>query len=320
MESKELKNIIPIQSIWEDLDLLEDRLIEISSSSDPYLTEISQYLISAGGKRFRPLIALLAGKLGEGDNKKVIDAGVSVELIHLGSLYHDDVIDDATTRRGVVSTNKQWNSTLAILAGDYLLARSSELAAESLGLESVKLLASTYAQLVEGQTKEVQFSYDTNHGTEDYMKIIQGKTASLIKTSAKLGAMASNSNQESVNFISEWAWHNGIIFQITDDILDLSSDEQTLGKPSGNDILEGTYTLPVLLALKKQPEKSDVSDGKVILKEVISEFNNDEIISESKLFLKTHIEKSENAAMKIENKDIRNILLDLNRYLIERSN
>ena len=325
MESKELKNIIPIQSIWEDLDLLEDRLIEISSSSDPYLTEISQYLISAGGKRFRPLIALLAGKLGEGDNKKVIDAGVSVELIHLGSLYHDDVIDDATTRRGVVSTNKQWNSTLAILAGDYLLARSSELAAESLGLESVKLLASTYAQLVEGQTKEVQFSYDTNHGTEDYMKIIQGKTASLIKTSAKLGAMASDSNQESVNFISEWAWHNGIIFQITDDILDLSSDEQTLGKPSGNDILEGTYTLPVLIALKKQPEKikkilSDVSDQKVTLKEVISEFNNDEIISESKLFLKTHIEKSENAAMKIENKDIRNILLDLNRYLIERSN
>ena len=317
MESKELKNIIPIQSIWEELDLLEDRLIEISSSDDPYLTEISQYLISAGGKRFRPLIALLAGKLGEGDNKKVIDAGVSVELIHLGSLYHDDVIDDATTRRGVVSTNKQWNSTLAILAG--------ELAAESLGLESVKLLASTYAQLVEGQTKEVQLSYDTNHGTEDYMKIIQGKTASLIKTSAKLGAMASDSNQESVNFISEWAWHNGIIFQITDDILDLSSDEKTLGKPSGNDILEGTYTLPVLIALKKQPEKikkilSDVSDEKVILKEVISEFNNDEIISESKLFLKTHIEKSENAAMKIEDKDIRNILLDLNRYLIERSN
>ena len=154
---------------------------------------------------------------------------------------------------------------------------------------------------------------------------IAGKTASLIKTSAKLGAMASDSNQESVNFISEWAWHNGIIFQITDDILDLSSDEQTLGKPSGNDILEGTYTLPVLIALKKQPEKikkilSDVSDEKIILKEVISEFNNDEIISESKLFLKTHIEKSENAAMKIENKDIRNILLDLNRYLIERSN
>ena len=325
MDSKELKSIIPIPRIWENLEELENRLIQISSSSDSFLTEISQYLISAGGKRFRPLIALLAGELGDGDSKKVIDAGVSVELIHLGSLYHDDVIDDASTRRGVVSTNKKWNSTLSILAGDYLLARSSELAAESLGLESVKLLASTYAQLVEGQTKEVQYSYNTDHGTEDYMKIIEGKTASLIRTSARLGSMASNSKQDSITAISEWAWHNGIIFQITDDILDLSSDEQTLGKPSGNDILEGTYTLPVLIALQKNPEGikkilDEIKDNKTNLKDVISEFNNEEIVSETKLFLKSHIKKSENAAMKIEDESIKNILLDLNEYLIKRSN
>ena len=325
MDSKELQSIIPIPRIWENLEELENRLIQISSSSDSFLTEISQYLISAGGKRFRPLIALLAGELGEGDRKKVIDAGVSVELIHLGSLYHDDVIDDASTRRGVVSTNKKWNSTLSILAGDYLLARSSELAAESLGLESVKLLASTYAQLVEGQTKEVQYSYNTDHGTEDYMKIIEGKTASLIRTSARLGSMASNSKQDSITAISEWAWHNGIIFQITDDILDLSSDEQTLGKPSGNDILEGTYTLPVLIALQKNPEGikkilDEIKDNKTNLEDVISEFNNEEIVSETKLFLKSHIKKSENAAMKIEDESIKNILLDLNEYLVERSN
>ena len=325
MDSKELQSIIPIPRIWENLEELENRLIQISSSSDSFLTEISQYLISAGGKRFRPLIALLAGELGDGDSKKVIDAGVSVELIHLGSLYHDDVIDDASTRRGVVSTNKKWNSTLSILAGDYLLARSSELAAESLGLESVKLLASTYAQLVEGQTKEVQYSYNTNHGTEDYMKIIEGKTASLIRTSARLGSMASNSKQDSITAISEWAWHNGIIFQITDDILDLSSDEQTLGKPSGNDILEGTYTLPVLIALQKNPEGikkilDEIKDNKTNLEDVISEFNNEEIVSETKLFLKSHIKKSENAAMKIEDESIKNILLDLNEYLIKRSN
>ncbi len=325
MDSKELQSIIPIPRIWENLEELENRLIQISSSSDSFLTEISQYLISAGGKRFRPLIALLAGELGDGDRKKVIDAGVSVELIHLGSLYHDDVIDDASTRRGVVSTNKKWNSTLSILAGDYLLARSSELAAESLGLESVKLLASTYAQLVEGQTKEVQYSYNTDHGTKDYMKIIEGKTASLIRTSARLGSMASNSKQDSITAISEWAWHNGIIFQITDDILDLSSDEQTLGKPSGNDILEGTYTLPVLIALQKNPEGikkilDEIKDNKTNLEDVISEFNNEEIVSETKLFLKSHIKKSENAAMKIEDESIKNILLDLNEYLIKRSN
>ena len=216
MESKELENIIPIPRIWENLKELENRLIQVSSSSDKYLTEISQYLISAGGKRFRPLIALLAGELGDGNKEKVIDAGVSVELIHLGSLYHDDVIDDATSRRGVESTNKKWSSTLSILAGDYLLARSSELAAESLGLESVKLLASTYAQLVEGQTKEVQFSYDTNHGTDDYLKIIEGKTASLIKTSAKLGAMASGCNEETIDSISKWAWHSGCLLYTSD--------------------------------------------------------------------------------------------------------
>ena len=251
MDSNELSNIIPIPSLWDNLEKLEKRLFEVTVSEDTYLTEISQYLMEAGGKRFRPIISLLAGELGTENKDKVIDAGISVELIHLGSLYHDDVIDEATTRRGVESTNRKWNATLAILAGDYLLARSSELAADNLGLESVKLLASTYAELVVGQTKEVQFSFDTKHGTDDYLEVISGKTASLIRTSAKLGAMASNSSPELIESISSWAWHSGIIFQITDDILDLNSDTETLGKPAGNDILEGTYTLPVLLALEK---------------------------------------------------------------------
>lgn len=238
MDSNELTNIIPIPSLWENLEKLEKRLFEVTVSEDDYLTEISQYLIDAGGKRFRPIISLLAGELGSGDKEKVIDAGISVELIHLGSLYHDDVIDEATTRRGVESTNRKWNATLAILAGDYLLARSSELAADNLGLESVKLLASTYAELVVGQTKEVQFSFNTTHSTDDYLEVIGGKTASLIRTSAKLGAMAANCPDNLINSISSWAWHNGIIFQITDDILDLNSDSETLGKPAGNDILE----------------------------------------------------------------------------------
>ena len=137
--------------------------------------------------------------------------------------------------------------------------------------------------------------------------------------------MASGCKEETINSISKWAWHSGIIFQITDDILDLSSDEKTLGKPSGNDIIEGTYTLPVLIALEKYPEKInkillDVSENRVDVNEVINEFNNDEIISESKLFLKTHLGKSESAAMEIDNKIVKNILLDINRYLIERSN
>ena len=169
MESNEIKKIIPFDDIWDNLNVLEKRLLEVSSSSNDYLTSISQYLINAGGKRFRPIVTSLAGKFGnEIENiSKIIDAGVCVELIHIGSLYHDDVMDNATTRRGVESSNSKWNSTLSILAGDYLLARSSELAAENLGLESVKLLASTYAELVEGQTKELNLAFDLNQNIDD---------------------------------------------------------------------------------------------------------------------------------------------------------
>ena len=325
MDSNELTNIIPIPSLWENLEKLEKRLFEVTVSEDNYLTEISQYLIEAGGKRFRPIISLLAGELGTGNQERVIDAGISVELIHLGSLYHDDVIDEATTRRGVESTNRKWNATLAILAGDYLLARSSELAADNLGLESVKLLASTYAELVVGQTKEVQFSYSTTHSKDDYLEVIGGKTASLIRTSAKLGAMASNCSKNTIDSISSWAWHNGIIFQITDDILDLNSDSKTLGKPAGNDILEGTYTLPVLIALEKNPKKVEeilrqVKNSEIPLTEVLGEFNNDEIVEESKKFVNFHFKQSNDAIKNIENKKISNILNDLNEYLLQRSN
>ena len=325
MDSNELSNIIPIPSLWDNLEKLEKRLFEVTVSEDTYLTEISQYLMEAGGKRFRPIISLLAGELGTENKDKVIDAGISVELIHLGSLYHDDVIDEATTRRGVESTNRKWNATLAILAGDYLLARSSELAADNLGLESVKLLASTYAELVVGQTKEVQFSFDTKHGTDDYLEVISGKTASLIRTSAKLGAMASNSSPELIESISSWAWHSGIIFQITDDILDLNSDTETLGKPAGNDILEGTYTLPVLLALEKDRIKIEdilhqVKNSEIELVEVLQEFNNDEIVEESNKFVNHHFKQSNEAIKNIEDKKISNILNNINEYLLQRNN
>jgi len=268
---------------------------------------------------------LLAGELGNGNNEKIIDAAVAVELIHLGSLYHDDVIDEAETRRSVQSANVKWNATLSILAGDYLLARSSELAAETLGLESVKLLASTYAELVEGQTKEVQYQYDTDHSTDDYMKVIEGKTASLIRTSAKLGAMAADCDEKTTQAISKWAWHSGFIFQITDDILDLSSDTETLGKEAGKDILEGTYTLPVLIALSKDKQKikkilKEVKNSEISLDAVIEEFNNEVIINESKKYLDYHFKEGTKSLNDIEDSKIKEILNNISNYLINRSN
>lgn len=326
MNSSEIKKIIPHEDIWVNLKNLEKRLIEVSSSQNKYLEEISQYLIKAGGKRFRPLIALLAGKFGDPlKTSKVIDAGVAVELIHIGSLYHDDVIDNATTRRGVQSSNSKWNSTLSILAGDYLLARSSELAAEQLGLESVKLLASTYAELVEGQTKEIEISYDLNHSIDDYMKVIEGKTASLIRTSAKLGAIASNADEEVVEALSNWGWNCGIIFQISDDLLDLTSTSEVLGKPAGNDLLEGTYTLPVLIALNQNKEKfseilQGISEGKIEVTEVLKEFKDPQIISETKDVINRYYNKSVEAIYNLKNHELFSVLENINSYLINRTN
>ena len=157
------------------------------------------------------------------------------------------------------------------------------------------------------------------------MKVIEGKTASLIRTSAKLGAMAGNCDKKTTNAISKWAWHNGIIFQITDDILDLSSDTQTLGIEAGKDILEGTYTLPVLIALSENKDKvkkilTGIRNSEIELLEVIQEFNNEKIIDASKKYLDHHYKESMKSLDAIEDSKIKEILIDINNYLIKRSN
>jgi heptaprenyl diphosphate synthase len=326
MENRQIKDIIPFEDLWNNLDILENRLLEVSSSENQYLEDISQYLIKAGGKRFRPIVSLLAGKFGNSSNqRKIIDAGVAVELIHIGSLYHDDVIDNATTRRGVESSNSKFTPTLSILAGDYLLARSSELAAENLGLESVKLLASTYAELVEGQTLEINLSYNTSHTIEDYMKVIEGKTASLIRTSAKLGSIASDADSDVVEALSSWGWNCGIIFQISDDILDLTSDSETLGKPAGNDILEGTYTLPVLVALQQDKDKyeeilSNVKEDSSKLEDALNEFRDEKIIGECKDIVNQYFNKSIESIYSLKSHELFPVLENINNFLMNRSN
>lgn len=244
----DLRSLIDIPRVWDRIERVEHRLFEASTADDPYLTKIAQHLLAAGGKRFRPLLALLAAELGPGEDERPVEAGVSVELIHVGSLYHDDVIDEADTRRGAASVNANWSNTVAILAGDFLMARASEVAATHLDQESVRLLAATYAELVEGQTMELQLVDDLDHGIEAYERVIGGKTASLIRTSAHLGAKAADAPEHVIDAVSTWAWELGMVFQITDDALDLIATQDVLGKPAGSDVREGTFTMPVLLA------------------------------------------------------------------------
>ena len=245
----DLRRLVPVDHVWADLETTESLLLETVVSEDDYLTKIARHLLVAGGKRFRPLLALLAADFGPARDDRRLYAGVSVELIHVGSLYHDDVIDEADTRRGAPSVNANWSNTVAILAGDFLMARASEVAATHLSQESVRLLAATYAELVEGQTRELQLVDSLDHPVAAYERVIAGKTASLIRTSARLGAMAADASWEVVEALSVWAWELGMVFQIADDALDLVATEALIGKPAGSDIREGTFTQAVLEAL-----------------------------------------------------------------------
>lgn len=249
MTTPTLRDLIDLPDVWDRVGLVEGRLLEVSTADDPHLTEIAQHLLVAGGKRFRPILAQLAGEFGPSRDHRLVDAGVAVELIHVGSLYHDDVIDEAETRRGTLSVNARWKNSQAILAGDFLIARASELAAETLGLETVKLLAQTYTQLVEGQALELHLTGDLHHGAADHYRVMEGKTASLIRTAARMGAIAADAPPGFVEALSTATWELGMVFQITDDALDLVATEEEIGKPAGSDIHQGVYTLPVLHAL-----------------------------------------------------------------------
>jgi len=322
---EDLQSLVGIPRIWDQLGRVEERLLEASVADDPYLTKIAQHLLLAGGKRFRPLLALLAAEFGNPKDGRPVEAGVAVELIHVGSLYHDDVIDEADTRRGASSANANWTNTVAILAGDFLMARASEVAATHLNQESVRLLASTYAELVEGQTREMQLTDDLSHSLEDYQQVIGGKTASLIRTSARLGAMATDADKQVVEALSTWAWEVGMVFQIADDALDLVADEETIGKPAGSDIREGTFTEPVLRAVSG-PDGDRVTeilrDGRPYSDEAVNEViglvRGGGHVDAALETAKVRLTIAESALATLPDSKPKDILERLGEYLLER--
>jgi heptaprenyl diphosphate synthase len=229
-------------------DAIEDELRRSVSSVNPFLTEIAGHLIAAGGGRWRPTLAVasaLAG--GTAVTSDVLRGACAVELVHLGTLYHDDVIDDAPTRRNVDSVNARWGNNLAILGGDFLLARASETAA-SLGTEVSDLLARTIARLCEGEVTELQTAFQPTRSEESYFSSISDKTASLLSAACRVGAITAGLPRSGVDALTEFGEAFGIVFQIVDDIKDLVLSEAELGKPAGHDLIEGVYTLPVLRA------------------------------------------------------------------------
>jgi heptaprenyl diphosphate synthase len=229
---------------------VEEALLGAVTTPDAYLTEIASHLISAGGKRLRPVFTIVATQVGNDQpaSEAAIAGGISCELVHLGSLYHDDVMDESLTRRGVDTVNAKWGNLQAILAGDFLLAKASEIAA-SLGTEVAALLARTIGHLCEGQIEELRHTYNVARPVDSYLSSIDGKTASLYSTAARIGGIVAGHDRTVIDALTTYGTAYGMVFQMVDDVLDLTATDEQLGKPAGNDMKEGVYTLPVLHTL-----------------------------------------------------------------------
>jgi len=234
---------------------LSARLVEVEEalyghvqSRFPYVTEAASHLLDAGGKRFRPLLVLLAAEAGDRPGAdEVVTAACVVEITHVGSLYHDDVMDEAALRRGADSANARWDNLVAILTGDFLFARSSELTA-TLGADAVRIQAETFTRLVEGQILETVTPGPDEDPLAHYLDVVAGKTGSLIATSARYGARFGGASPEVEEALAAYGEIVGSAFQLSDDILDIASESAESGKTPGTDLREGVPTLPVLMA------------------------------------------------------------------------
>ena len=228
------------------VELVEELLRDAVTYADPIAHDASRHLVDAGGKRLRPLLTLLTAELGDGNRREVIDAAAVVELTHLATLYHDDVMDSAPLRRGAPSAHEVWGNSVAILTGDLLFARASSIVS-GLGPEAVRIQAQTFERLCLGQLHETVGPRPDEDPVEHYLQVLADKTASLIATSARFGAMFAGCRPDVVRTVTQFGEVVGVAFQLADDVIDLTSDGSVTGKTPGTDLREGVPTMPALL-------------------------------------------------------------------------
>jgi heptaprenyl diphosphate synthase len=249
-------------NLGADLSRVERALL-LEVEDRPDLTEIVQHLFDGIPKLVRPTLALMAAYACSDPicpvSKRVIDAATAIELTHVGTMCHDDVMDEADTRRGRASVRARWGNVMAILNGDFLLASASEIAAE-LGAKEARILGTTFRRLCTGQMIETRDLYNPSRTVESYFAAIAGKTATLLGSACRIGVLEAGGDEEAAERAASFGEHFGIAFQINDDLLDLTASSETLGKAAGKDVLEGVYTLPVLLAREECPELRTLLD------------------------------------------------------------
>lgn len=255
-----MKKLVLFNVIKDDLKIVEKELNKIVDIKEPLLAEASAHLLNAGGKRLRPAFALVAGKTYRYNPDKLIPLATALELIHMASLVHDDVIDDSYTRRGIPTVKANWGDQISIYTGTYLFAQSLILIARCNDPVISRILADISVKMCEGEIQQIVSSFDPNQTVKDYFFRIKRKTALLISASCELGAVACGAPDYHVKALSRYGYYLGMAFQIGDDILDFTSNETILGKPVANDLKQGIVTLPVIFALAESPDRKRLAE------------------------------------------------------------
>lgn len=269
------------------LDVVEERLRTAVAYADPLVDDAAHHLANAGGKRLRPLLALLAAELGgTPGSDDVLDAAVVVELTHLASLYHDDVMDSAPLRRGAPAAHEVWGNNVAILVGDLLFARASRTVAR-LGPEAVLIQAGTFERLCLGQLHESTGPAAGDDAVQHYLQVLADKTASLIATSARLGAMYGGAPADAVETVAAFGERIGVAFQLADDVLDLTSAGDVSGKTPGTDLREQVPTMPVLLLRERAATGADPADAELVAR-LDGDLSDDDVLARVLADLRAH--------------------------------
>jgi heptaprenyl diphosphate synthase len=248
--------------IKKDLELVEQRLAESIVTDESELMASSGHLLKAGGKRMRPVFVLLAGRFGNYDKERLISLAVALELVHMATLVHDDVIDNAATRRGKTTVKALWDNRVAMFTGDFIIARALKEMSIITEPEVHQALAQAIYLMCGGEIDQIRDLYQPKQSIKQYLSRIQRKTALLMSISCHLGALVSGANPKMVQQIRLYGYYVGMAFQLTDDVLDITGDEKTLGKPAGSDLQQGNVTLPVIYALQRgnQEERAKLEE------------------------------------------------------------
>jgi len=308
-----------LELISEELRKIESIMIDASTGGTSFLTESTTYLTNAGGKRLRPALMVLAARLSpDGVTEEALKTSAAIEMTHLATLYHDDVIDEADSRRGVPSANEKWGNKVAILAGDFLFARSSWLTA-GVGKDVPKILADAIAEVVEGQVLELGSTYDKYRTIDQYFRTIRGKTASLLEACTRLGAALGGAGERDIGSMKEFGSEFGYAFQVADDLLDLAATHEELGKPPGTDLRDGVYTLPVIFAAEKDPDLLDLlGDAEVDVDRVRTVVLETGGFQRARDVALDHVERALAALERMPESDAREALTQIARLVVAR--